>query len=191
MTISADRSESTDHDDAEAYAAGPRRMPMPVCEPPLAGEPGAVTSTAPIVGPGQGVLALNLKNPRRTGLDESFAAPRPTTSDDLPGAEQWGRRYVQVLLEVLAGQRPTTQLLRWSSTEVYSTLSKRAALSARMRRGSGPARPPAVLSVRTCVPRDGIAETSAVVVDSGRVRAIALRMEGWDGRWRVTALETA
>ncbi|GAB7193701.1 hypothetical protein NUM3379_44110 [Kineococcus sp. NUM-3379] len=191
MTISADRHESTDHDDAEHSGSRLRRLPMPVCEPPFAGEPGAVTSTAPHVGPGQGVLALNLKNPRRTGLDESFAAPRPTTSSDLPEAQQWGRRYVQVLLEVLDGKRPTTQLLRWSSTEVYSTLQKRAALSARVRRPGGPRRLPAVLSVRTCVPRDGVVETSAVVVDSGRVRAIALRMEGWDGRWRVTALETA
>ena len=191
MTISADHDESTGRDDAEPFGSALRRLPMPVCEPPLAGEPGAVTCTAPHVSPGQGVLALNLKTPRRGGLDESFAAPRPTTSDDLPGAEQWGRRYVQVLLEVLAGRRPTTQLLRWSSTDVYASLQKRAALSARLRRGASPARPPAVLSVRASSPRDGVSEASAVVVDSGRVRAIALRLEGWDGRWRVTALETA
>ena len=189
MTISADRHEYTDHDAAEAFGPGPRRLPMPVCEPPLAGEPGAVTSTAPLVSAGQGVLALNLKNPRRTGLDESFAAPRPTPGSDLPEAQQWGRRYVQVLLEVLAGQRPTTQLLRWSSTDVYAVLQRRAALGARLRRAGTAARPPVVRSVRTCAPRDGVTEAAAVVVDSGRVRAVALRVEGWDGRWRVTALE--
>ncbi|PPK97827.1 hypothetical protein CLV92_103362 [Kineococcus xinjiangensis] len=168
-----------------------RRAPVPVCEPPFAGEPGAVTTSGPLVGPGQGVLPLNLGGPRRGALDESFAAPQPTASDRLPVAQDWGRRYVQVLLEVLAGQRPTTQLLRWSSTDVYASLQKRAALSARLRRGARPARPPAVLSVRACSPRDGVTEVAAVVVDSGRVRAFALRLEGWDGRWRVTALESA
>ena len=168
-----------------------RRAPVPVCEPPFAGEPGAVTSSQPHVGPGQGVLPLSLGGPRRGALDESFAAPQPTASSSLPAAQDWCRRYVQVLLEVLAGQRPATQLLRWSSTDVYASLQKRAALSARLRRGASPARPPAVLSVRASSPRDGVSEASAVVVDSGRVRAIALRLEGWDGRWRVTALETA
>jgi hypothetical protein len=32
-------------------------------------------------------------------------------------------------------------------------------------------------------------EASAVVLDRGRYRAIALRLEDADGRWRVTALE--
>ena len=168
-----------------------RRAPVPVCEPPLAGEPGAVTSSAPLVGPGQGVLALNLGGARRGAHDESFAAPQPTASGSLPAADPWCRRYVQVLLEVLAGNRPSTQLLRWSSTDVYAALQRRAALSARLRRGAVPARLPAVLSVRTCAPRDGVVEAAAVVRDGDRVRAFALRAEGWDGRWRVTALESA
>jgi Family of unknown function (DUF6459) len=32
-------------------------------------------------------------------------------------------------------------------------------------------------------------EASAVVVDAGRVRAVALRLEDVAGRWRVCALE--
>ena len=46
-----------------------------------------------------------------------------------------------------------------------------------------------VRAVLTCLPCNGVCEASAVVIDRGRVRALALRMEGLDGRWRVTALE--
>jgi hypothetical protein len=46
-----------------------------------------------------------------------------------------------------------------------------------------------VRSVRVCLPADGVAEASAVVVSRGRVLAVALRLEGLDGRWRMTALE--
>ncbi|GAA4971513.1 Rv3235 family protein [Kineococcus glutinatus] len=177
------------HQAPALHTTGPvRRVPVPVCDPPLAGEPGAATSWGSHVSPGQGVLAISLGGPRR-GFDESFAAPQPTTTRDLPATDQWCRRYVQVLLEVLAGQRPATQLLRWSSTDVYAALQKRAALSARLRLGTAPTRPPAVLSLRSCAPRDGVSEAAAVVRDGGRVRAVALRLEGWDGRWRVTALE--
>jgi hypothetical protein len=37
--------------------------------------------------------------------------------------------------------------------------------------------------------RPDVYEVCAVVGDLDRVRAIALRMEDFDGRWRVTALE--
>ena len=36
---------------------------------------------------------------------------------------------------------------------------------------------------------DGVAEVSAVVHDRGRVRAIAMRLSGVDGRWLVTVLQ--
>ena len=46
-----------------------------------------------------------------------------------------------------------------------------------------------VRSVRIGEPRDGVVEACALVSDGGRLRAVAVRMEGLDGRWRVTALE--
>jgi hypothetical protein len=45
------------------------------------------------------------------------------------------------------------------------------------------------MSVRICQPTDGVAEVSATVRSGARARAIAFRMEGVDGRWRVTALD--
>ena len=69
-----------------------------------------------------------------------------------------------------------------------------AAVSARRAAGEGRRGAPAagravVRSVRLCEPADGVAEASAVVVDGGRVRALAFRLVGLDGRWRVEALQ--
>jgi hypothetical protein len=46
-----------------------------------------------------------------------------------------------------------------------------------------------VRGVRVCEPADGVAETCAVVVDGARVRALAMRLVGVDGRWRIEALQ--
>jgi hypothetical protein len=39
-----------------------------------------------------------------------------------------------------------------------------------------------------CQPSVGIAEVSVVVDDGRRARALAMRLEGADGRWRCTEL---
>jgi aerobic-type carbon monoxide dehydrogenase small subunit (CoxS/CutS family) len=46
-----------------------------------------------------------------------------------------------------------------------------------------------VRSVRLCEPGDGVAEACAVVIDGARVRALAMRLVGLDGRWLVEALQ--
>jgi hypothetical protein len=46
-----------------------------------------------------------------------------------------------------------------------------------------------VRSVRVSEPHDGVAEVCAVVQQGPRCRAIALRLEGIDGRWQCTALQ--
>ena len=69
-------------------------------------------------------------------------------------------------------------------------ISRRAALAGRMRRGTlPPGRQAVVRCVRVCEPADGGVEGCAVVVVHGRVRAVAVRLEGMDGRWRATAVE--
>jgi hypothetical protein len=97
-----------------------------------------------------------------------------------------------VLAEVLVGLRQPTQLLRWTTPEVYAVIARRS-LVARSRSGtsaSGQSPRPriAVRSVRVCEPADGVAELAVVLQDGPRVRAMALRLVGQDGRWRVEAL---
>jgi hypothetical protein len=102
----------------------------------------------------------------------------------------WARQFIQAALEAAAGRRPVNQLVRWTSEEVFSLLSRRAALAARLgSTGSPPSGACLVRSVRLCRPTASAVEASAVVLDRGRYRAVALRLEDADGRWRVTALE--
>jgi len=119
--------------------------------------------------------------------DDQLFGERPTRRDDLPDPRPWAGHIAQGLVEVMAGARPAPQVLRWTTPEVYAAVARRAAVSAR--RGAGSARRTVVRGVRVCEPADGVAEASAVVVDGGRVRALAFRLVGIDGRWRVEALQ--
>lgn len=134
----------------------------------------------------QGTLALELVP------DRILFGPQPTARAELPEPLKWGRRLAQVLAEVLVGLRQPTQLLRWTTPEVYAVIARRS-LVARSRSGtsaSGQSPRPriAVRSVRVCEPADGVAELAVVLQDGPRVRAMALRLVGQDGRWRVEAL---
>jgi hypothetical protein len=45
-----------------------------------------------------------------------------------------------------------------------------------------------ILSVRHSAPADGVVEAVVVVSGPARTRALAMRVEGVDGRWRATSL---
>lgn len=169
-----------------------RSLPVPNTEPPLEAtpaEPRGWLTLPSSSGPSavQGVLALVVTDPPTA--DEDDFGPRPTATRDLPPAKDWGRRLVQVVVEVMCGQRPPTQLLRWTAQNVYDEVL--AQTLPRPRPGSpAPRRRSRISSVRVCEPVDGVAELSAVVRGQHRVQALALRLEGRDGRWQVTAIET-
>lgn len=183
-------------------------LPFPAPRPPAA-------SAAPTV---QGTLALDL-SPR---LDPpTVREARPATagshgadvvSVDLRrrrGVEQWSRRFAQAAVEIVGGDRPVSQLLRWTSTSVYADLDRRAQLVARAgghRPACGRTQPvrPKVLSVHTCFVSPRIVEASVHVRYGERSRALAARFEqraglrGDDGtgqtvdpRWVCTALDWA
>ncbi len=93
-----------------------------------------------------------------------------------------GRRYTQAAVEIVGGDRPVTQLLRWSSREVYLDLERRAQLVARAGRhqaGQGRVQPvrPKVLGVHTCFLARDVVEVSAHVRYGERSRALAVRFE--------------
>jgi hypothetical protein len=87
----------------------------------------------------------------------------------------------------MSGLRQPPQIVRWTTPEVYAVVARRGAVSAR--RGRPSARRAVVRSVRVCEPADGVAEAAAVVLDGTRVRALAMRLVGVDGRWRIEALQ--
>jgi hypothetical protein len=170
-----------------------RRLPVPVSEPYPCG---SAPNRHPTVAPTQGALALAFSAAQSgDGPGDRWAAPQPTPSAALPDPRATCAVLVQAVIEVLAGTRQPTQLVRWLSADVYTALARRVGLAARLRRRADSAptgetgRRAVVSSVRLCHPADGVVEASVVVLDRGRVRAVAVRLEGLDGRWRATALE--
>jgi hypothetical protein len=131
----------------------------------------------------QAALALEF----RSSTDEDDFGPQATRSALLPDPSHLVPRLAQTVIEVVSGQRPAPQLIRHTAPSVYSVLARQAMVAGR-RRTNGAQRPPLVRRVRLCEPADGVVEACAVVVAHGRVRALAMRLEGLDGRWVVTAL---
>lgn len=189
-----------------------RRLPVPVSEPPYDDEVSGPAARA--AGPGdpagavQGTLALAfvlptglpstpqappdlrlvppLRPDAEADLDEAEFGPQPTPRRSLPEPRHWSGRFAQAVVEVLAGDRPVAQLVRWTTADVYDEVACRVL-------DSGAARveqPRAVVrSVHVTEPADGVAEVAAMVRRGGRTTALALRLEGLDGRWQCTAIE--
>ena len=121
--------------------------------------------------------------------DELVPANRRTPRHELPSPKVFGGRLVQALAEATAGERPLVQLAPYLSRAVYHRLERHFAGSVRGTGSSGPANRANVRSIHVCEPSDGVAELAAVVRRGPRMAAIALRLEGVDGRWQCTALQ--
>jgi hypothetical protein len=162
------------------------RAPNP--EPPYDEAPPARLRSAPALAPWPqptGAAALRLvPEPDAEEDDDGVSfeperTPRERLEDPRPRAAVLAR----ALLEALAGDRPLGQLLRWMTPEVFASVEPLVAA-----RGTRPW----AMSVRRVFvtePTPGIAEVTAVVQRGPRCGALALRLEGLDGRWIVTALQ--
>lgn len=106
--------------------------------------------------------------------------PQATPRIDLPSARQWSMRLVHALVEVVNGARPATQLNRWITPEVMGQLQRQVTTNKMPRLG--------VRSIHVHETDDGVAEVSSVFGTANRSFALALRLEGLDGRWRATSL---
>jgi hypothetical protein len=115
------------------------------------------------------------------GAFDAVRTPREELEDPAPRAAVLAR----ALLEALAGDRPLGQLMRWTTPEVFAQLEPLVAART--------PRPWAATLRRVLVsePLPGIAEVTAIVQRGPRAGAVALRLEGVDGRWLVTALQLA
>lgn len=159
-----------------------RLLPAPTADPPYDDE---VPRSAAV----SGALALDFPCPAAAAtplrLVPPAAAPAPAAD---PGpARLWARRLVYAIVEVFAGVRTAGQLGPFATLDVLERLERACG------RFAGPGRcalpRPNMVSLHVCEPRPGVAETAAVVDTGGRRRALALRLEARDGRWRCTALE--
>lgn len=177
MTSASARGSARDGAASDLAAAFTvRRIPDTAPRPISADEAWNVEST-PYT---QQALALDFF----PATEDDFARQH-TRSSDLPEPEPFVAKIAQAVVEVITGQRPATQLIRHASPTVYSLLARRALVSTR-RLGKGARRPAVVRRIRLCEPADGVVEACAVVISHGRVRALAFRLEGLDGRWLLT-----
>ena len=119
-------------------------------------------------------------------IDPQFG-PQATGAQLLPEPREWVHRLAGALLECMTGVRSTSQIARWVSPLVYERVNARAVIA--KRRGARPMHRSLVRKVHVCAPEDGVVEASVVIQHDGRVRAMALRMVGFDGRWMITAME--
>jgi hypothetical protein len=146
----------------------------------------------------QGTLALALPSAFESDADDTENAPGSTEAQWqagalvglLPEPTAWASTFIQAAMEVAGGLRSAGQLVRWTTPEVHAVLVRRGALTARARRGGANiGSKPRLRALVSCTPRAGVCELSAVIAEPDRVRAVAFRMEGLHGRWRVTELQ--
>ena len=148
----------------------------------------SVVRSAPVFV--QGALALTYSMP--SGVDAVPAAGGEVSAGEaqaIPNPEAWAARYVQAVVEVIARQRPVSQLARWTAADVYAELARvhREATAQPRESGARPARQ-AVASVRVFKVAADAAEVAARVLEGPRSRAVAARLDFRRGRWTCTAL---
>ena len=161
------------------------------------------TGAATVQPARQGALALDVPLP--SGLPATPQAPelilvagRPEPPDaavdrpsrPVPAAGDWAGRFVQAVVEVIAGDRPLQQLIRWTDERVYCDLSRRVRIlglttSAASRHRTERSH---VRSVHIYQPHPDAAEVAAHIRHGARSRAVAARLEAERGRWTCTAL---
>ncbi len=124
-------------------------------------------------------------------VTDEFFGHQPSPTRALPNPQPLLENLTRCVIEILAGARDLEQIARWVTDDVYRHLLKRVVLSARARqaRGQTATRPTFSLgSVTMCEPRDGVVEAVVIVRGRARTRAVAIRLEGLDRRWRATAI---
>lgn len=152
-----------------------RIVAPPVCAPPYDDEPGARMLR----------LVLPVEEPL-SFRDDPWAAAERTPVSELPGAKAFAAGLLQAVFEVLAGVRPVKQLRRDTTPDVYSALADSLPLRPKAS-GERPTRR-ALRSLHVQERPEGVVEVCATVQRGERTMAIALRLEGMDGRWKCTDL---
>jgi Family of unknown function (DUF6459) len=150
----------------------------------------------------QGTLALDL-GPRLDVPEPDLAGRAVVGVDVVPvdlvrrrRFEQHAARIGAALVEIVGGDRPVSQVLRWTTPEVYQDLARRARLvadAAGRRPGAGGIQSvrPQLVAAHTSFVSETCAEVSLHVRYGRRSRAVAARFELVRDRWQVSALEFA
>ncbi len=169
-----------------------RLVPIPPNDPPFDDEAPVTGAVLRLVPPPPPVPLRLLPAPTpaphlRVVADLEEEPGGRTATSDLPPARPFALALVQRLLEVLAGVRPVAQLQRDTSLELFDRLGQVVSTQPR-HRGPRPDRR-AVHSLHIQQRPDGVAEVCATVRKGQRLAALALRLEGVNGRWTCMQLD--
>lgn len=126
----------------------------------------------------------------RAPADDLFAR-QPAGRGELPDPQPLLENLTRCVIEIIAGARDLEQIARWVDDGVYTRLLKRVVASAQARQAArrSATRPIITLgNVTMCEPRDGVVEAVVIVHSRQRTRAVAIRLEGLDRRWRATSI---
>ena len=146
----------------------------------------------------QGTLALDLPSrpqlppgpPTLSVVPGGRRSAGQTPGTGVPDVQEWAARFVQAIVEVISGDRPLTQLVRWTSEAVYVAMAHRVkVLAATTTASRGRLSRAQVHSVHICQPCDEVAEVAVHLRHGARSRAVAARLELVQGRWLCTALQ--
>jgi hypothetical protein len=158
--------------------------PAPRREPPFDDEPSFRHLSR--IGP------LDRPLPFETAAPAAPVAVRPALSaphrmpQDLPDPGTISRTILIGIIEVATGLRPAAQLAPYMAPGVQAGLSRDAGSITRLGTAKRPAR---VHSVHLSAPVDDGVEVAAVLQIGQRFRAVAMRLEAKDSRWRCLRLQ--
>ena len=131
------------------------------------------------------------RNVRNLHDAEDFFGQQWDRTIDLPDPEPSLKALATGVIEVIAGTRQIDQLSRILSDDVYQRLSKRAheARVARAMQGTKARHQNFSVQKMHCEsPRDGVIESVVIVNSPRRARAVTIRLEGINHRWRATSV---
>jgi hypothetical protein len=106
-------------------------------------------------------------------------APQPTSASALPALEPLIQQFIHNLVEVWAGRRSALQLQSICHYKLFNEVQKSAGSLKEVGR---------IRKFRITQPLDGVCEATVTVRFGERLRVVAIRFEGLDGRWLCTSL---
>ena len=116
----------------------------------------------------------------------SLDAPLPL---DAPKLESIVEILGAACLDVLLGHRAPSSLRPWLTEDILLALKRRASLALRIKGRAPVSQKGSVRKIFTTKVRERAWEVTLVTHDGEKYRAMAMRVEFWNGRWRLMALD--
>lgn len=129
-----------------------------------------------------------VKNQRE---EADYFGDQYSKTEELENPDSLLKMLAPAVVEVIAGVRNISQLAAVLSDDVYQRLRDRAITVSQSRMKQGlPLKAPMVSvgAMQRKEPKDGVIESVVLVNSATRTRAVTIRLEGINHRWRATAV---